>query len=801
MRNLFWFFCLIPLSTQPLFSQQFLVDSLQKIIPETTDPARKSDLFLGLMRALRFTHSGNAGAQEVEEALKWANVAKDEEAIAQALLMKSSIVGSGNIEDGHRLILQALDRARRAGGKSTEAMAAYFEAEYYIYHRNNYKKGLELLQAALKKTDEHVADKHIGNIYKVMGRAYMTLGDEEQAIAHFEKALLYFDRVKTHPFVDPRLGRPSAMDADGGAMNKIQVLVYLGHLYQAGGQSARAVHLLQAALNSARQVQAGDLEAWALEELAHVHSARGELVEAIAHYQSAIRIFQAKNSKTELILPLQQIAYLYYQTRDWAVAEAYFKKSLENCLASSDSISMIRNFIGLGQVSLQQNREDEAQAHYQRALGITLALNDSTRLPMVLSGLANVKEAKQEYAQAQVYLFQALALSRKFNDHVYAIQHLLGIAGNFRLMGKPDSAIHYATQAMDLSEKFGSLTERRVIEMELSRAEEQKGDYAAALTHYKKFFQLHDSIFTVDASLKLKEEQVRQNVEDYQQQKEQAEREARLLSSRNRLYVALAAALLAILLVGGYLFLKLRQAQQKLSAQNRQLQHINQTKDKFFGIIAHDIRSPMVALDSVAEQMEYYLDTQRQDKLELLVKRVDKTVKQLGALLDNLLSWAMLQQGVVPYHPKPIRLAEVADSILEMFAANARAKDIALQSRIPPDLIVHADASALHTILRNLVSNAIKFTPPQGSVSLEARAEDEQALVLVRDTGTGISAEKLEGLFSLDRQSQPGTAGEKGTGLGLLLVKEFVEMNRGALQVSSQPDRGAQFMFTLPQAN
>lgn len=800
MRKLSWFFCLVFLPAKSLFSQQFLVDSLEKMIPQTADPVQKADLLMGLSRALTFTHSGNAGAQQAEEALKWAKIARDEEAIAQALLIKSNSLVATDIEKRRQLVLQALEIARRAGAKSTEAMATYFNAEHYIYHRHDYKQGLQILQGALKKADERVADKHIGNIYKVMGIAYMTQGDSKQAIAQFEKALIYFDRVKSHPFIDPRLGRPSAMDADGGAMNKIQTLLYVAHLYQAGGQSQRAMRLFKNALHSARQMQARDLEAWALEELANVYSVQGEIVQAIAFYQSAIRIYQIRDAKTNLTLPLQQIAYLYYQTKDWDVAETYFKKSLENCLATGDSIPLVRIFSALGQVSLKQNRAGQAQDYYDRALEITLALNDSTGLPMVFSGLSEVREAEGDYVQAQSYLFQALALSQKFNDNRYSLQHLLGIAGNYRLMGKPDSAIHYANAARNLSQTYGSLTNRRVIELELSMAEEQKGDHAAALAHYKTFFQLHDSIFTADASLKLKEEQVRQNVEDYQRQKEQAEREAQLLSSRNRLFIALAAALLGILLVGGYLFLKLRQAQKKLTAQNRQLQQLNQTKDKFFGIIAHDIRSPMAALDSVAEQMEYYIETQSQDKLDLLVKRVDKTVKHLGGLLDNLLSWAMLQQGVIPYHPKPIRLGEVANHILEVFSANAHAKEIGLESLIPPDLEVYADPSALHAILRNLVSNAIKFTPARGTVSLNAEVEAENVFIIVNDTGTGISAEKLERLFSLNRQSQQGTAGEKGAGLGLLLVKEFVEMNRGRLQVNSQPDRGSQFIFTLPKA-
>ncbi|MBK8880048.1 MAG: tetratricopeptide repeat protein [Haliscomenobacter sp.] len=800
MSKSFWIASLLSLLSVAGFGQPYLVDSLRSILPKTKDPIQRVDVLLGLTRALTFASGAASGKASAEEALKLAKSINDQEGIAQALIMKANTVGPTQIEESHTYILQALQIARRIGAKSTEAFAIYHEAEHYIYYKNDFKTGLQLLEEALKKTEHGVADKHIGNIHKVMGRAYLTAGNSEKARRHFQKALTHFDRVKSHPFTDPRLGRPSYMDADGGALNKIQVLIYQSREFLDQGQASRAMGDLRNALSLSKEMGSLDNQAWAREELGLVYVAQGKLDRAIEQYKEAIQIYEAMGSSTYLAGAVQYIGDLYFQFKDYDVAETYYKRAFRLNKATFDSLQMIRSYSSLGRVALQRNQPDRALDYFEKALQINQALKDSSQLANIYGSMAFVWRAKQNSSKALAYNFLSLALSKRFNDQPGAVNHLLDISNNYRMLGKPDSAIYYGLQASELAQTYGFLGQQKNIQLALSYAEEEAGNYAQALAYHKTYLQLHDSIYSANASLKLKEEQVRQNVADYQREKEQAQREAVLLHTQNRLYLALAAALLAILLVGGYLFFQLRQAQRQLQSKNLQLQQLNLTKDRFFGIIAHDIRSPIVALDSVAEQIEYYLETQRPEKLDLLAKRVDKTVKQLSALLDNLLSWALLQQGVVPYHPKSIPIASVAESAIEMFSANAHAKEIRLETYFPGDLAVFADESALHAILRNLLSNAIKFTPHGGTVSLSAEQTEDKIYIKINDTGTGISAEKLEKLFSLEKTSEQGTAGERGTGLGLVLVKEFVEMNRGHLHVNSQLHQGSQFIVSLPKA-
>jgi signal transduction histidine kinase len=482
---------------------------------------------------------------------------------------------------------------------------------------------------------------------------------------------------------------------------------------------------------------------------------------------------------------------------DYPVAKEYFKRALSITQNTSDTIGMQETYQRLGQVENFLNNLDQALQYYEAAALLNAKLKDSSTLSKILSGKGNVLQKQHKYPLALANFRQALQMDRHFNQEPLIITDLIVISRLFLQLNQLDSAGYYAELARNLALK-SSLEHQKLIEELQAQISEQKGDFAQALSHYKRFFALHDKIYSVNAQEKLKQEQVRQNIEDYQKEKEQAERETALLNVQNRLYLLLSLAFMAIILIGGYLLMRLRSAQKLLKAQNLQLQELNRTKDKFFGIIAHDIRSPMVALEGVGEQMAHYLKKQNIEKLERLSERVDKTARQLSSLLDNLLNWALLQQGIIPYRPQALNIHQISTEVLAMFEASAQAKNIQLENHITADIIVQADVNTLQTILRNLLSNAIKFTPLGGKVSLSAEEKEGKAFLHIQDTGTGIAAEKLEKLFSIDKSSEKGTAGEKGTGLGLMLVQELVELNKGQVKVRSKLDEGSSFTVSLP---
>lgn len=798
MKNLRLFFFLFFLYCHAVYGQQFLIDSLQKILPTTVDPVQKIDILLGLTRANIFVNGQAEASVYVKQAMQLAKNQNYKAGIAMAMLFMEQVEVLGVRTTTIDYPGEALKIARSISSKSVEAFAAYHVAEQYIYERNDYKTGLKILHTALKKTDNSVPDKHIGNIHKVMAAAYSRMGESTKAIDHFQKALYYFNRLKTHPFIDPALGRPSYMDADGGELNKSQVMIYLSREFYKKGDHQEALRLLKEALSLSKKYNLGGNEAWALEEMAANDIAMGTFDRAIENYKRAIGIYEKNKSLYYLAPALQELGSLFYRMKDWAAADIYFKKALKIYVSLPDTLGMTSVYSRMGQVAIAQDQPKKAVMLYVQAALLNAKIKDSITLSTVYAGMAMAWKALKNFPQGLHYYQKALELNKHFNNQGLALGNLIGISTIYLEQAQLDSAQYYAGIALIHSKKYGSLEQQRSIQFLLSQISERQGDHQMALQHYKNYQLLSDSIYTTEAQAKLKQEQVRQNVADYQKEKEQAKREAALLNTRNQLYLALVLAFLSIILLGGFLFLQLRKAQHQLKTQNLELQQLNATKDKFFGIIAHDIRSPIVALEGVGEQMTYYLAKQQPDKLARLATRVEKTAQQLGTLLDNLLNWALLQQGVIPYHPKSINVNQAIVELMEIFQANAQAKNIQLESNIPEDLIAYADENTFQAILRNLLSNAIKFTPSGGKVAVTTELKENKVFININDTGTGISVEKMAKLFAIDKSSEKGTAGEKGTGLGLLLVKELVELNKGNVLVESKINLGSRFTVSLP---
>lgn len=242
---------------------------------------------------------------------------------------------------------------------------------------------------------------------------------------------------------------------------------------------------------------------------------------------------------------------------------------------------------------------------------------------------------------------------------------------------------------------------------------------------------------------------------------------------------------------------ELRRAKEALETANAQLQELNASKDTFFSIIAHDLKNPLnsfLAFAEILEQLQEYSPRERQE----MIKQFRASADHLFALLDNLLTWARSQQGRLPYTPQVLHLNALTALVLELVRPYANRKQIQLISTIPEGLCVTADLDMLETIARNLLTNAIKFTPNGGCVTVSAEQKEDAVEIAVSDTGVGIPAEKVAELFQLGAKTkQIGTNGEKGTGLGLILCKEFVERHGGTIRCESLVEQGSVFRLTL----
>ncbi|HEX6893236.1 MAG TPA: GAF domain-containing sensor histidine kinase, partial [Chryseolinea sp.] len=217
--------------------------------------------------------------------------------------------------------------------------------------------------------------------------------------------------------------------------------------------------------------------------------------------------------------------------------------------------------------------------------------------------------------------------------------------------------------------------------------------------------------------------------------------------------------------------------EKKIKERTAELQHLNNTKDKFFSIISHDLRGPVTSFQSLTRLFSYYNQEGQSDKIENLCSLVDQSVDTLNHLLENLLDWSLSQTNGIQCSFEVIPLRDFIQTIVDIYKPNITGKEIQLAIDIDSNICIRGDRHTLATVFRNLISNAIKFTPRNGSIRILAATENEKVRIELRDSGVGIECSRLLNVFQMQGQrSTFGTEKEKGTGLGLVLVKEFTEL-------------------------
>ena len=240
-------------------------------------------------------------------------------------------------------------------------------------------------------------------------------------------------------------------------------------------------------------------------------------------------------------------------------------------------------------------------------------------------------------------------------------------------------------------------------------------------------------------------------------------------------------------------------AEAKIAQKNEQLQKALAERDKFFAIISHDLRSPLIGFLAFLKMLNEKFKKISLGEIQRLSREMQKSAENLYNLLENLLKWSLLQRGQSDYQPVVCKLADIAGQNIELMQNVAVHKNVSFKCDVPWNLNLLADQSMLETILRNLLSNAVKFSHPGGCVEVSASLKESMVLISVKDEGIGMDPELLSRLFKLDRiSSRRGTASEEGTGLGLLLCREFVLKHGGDIWVESTKGQGSTFYFTLP---
>ncbi|GAA0890694.1 hypothetical protein GCM10009122_03730 [Fulvivirga kasyanovii] len=550
-----------------------------------------------------------------------------------------------------------------------------------------------------------------------------------------------------------------------------QVFLYksklnIGHAYRKMGLLDKALDALLQSLQIAEKLMDKKREAVAFTAIGSVYRVENNYREALKYYNLGIKKFRETNDSIKLATGLLNTGELYRIDYKFDSALIYFQESLEIFKQKNYDIGIAYNLGNIGLIYAERGKNNLAEKNISEAVIVLEELGDTYAVSIYDTYMADIYKDKGDYQRALEYANRS---------------HKEAVKGGFKEQVRDAS--------LKLSELYSDLK-----------------DYEKAFNFQSQYIAYRDSINNEETIRKMADLRT-----EYEVSQKQAEVDLLNEQKRNQQIIGVGLTLVILLVAAlALMFYKnskqrqqtnqiLSEQKEEIEAQRDQLDELNQSKDKFFSIISHDLRGPVHAFKGMSRLIKMYIDQNCIDELAELNQHFDKSVDQLSTLLDDLLDWAVSQQGKVPYSPEEVSLHDLSEDVMGLFHNMAQAKKINLTTNIPQDIQLWVDSNSLRTILRNLVNNALKFTEEGGSVTLSAEKDGDMAALHVSDTGRGISQEQLQSLFKLGGHKRSwGTEGEKGLGLGLQLVYSFSEMNGGSITVESEEGEGTTFTIHMP---
>lgn len=536
--------------------------------------------------------------------------------------------------------------------------------------------------------------------------------------------------------------------------------------------------------------------------LAGAYQFKGDLEKSLNYYIESLKYAGTPQREAA---SYSNLANVYYTNMDYNKAFKNYLKALGIFEAINDSLRYGTTAISLGYNYFVVDRLDSAYYYTNSARNIYTTLNYKYRdyyWAYAEGNIALIKAKQGNIQEAENSLNQALEILIRYNDDYAICDYRFQLSKIYFERGELDTGLKNAIEAYKMAEKNRFKIFIKDGAEILSQFYAVLGNYENAYKYQSTFITYKDSLLNVDLVRKLadqqKEFEVGQKQADLDLVKAEQEVERVLLWSIGGF--ALILIVLAIIIFQYYR--SKSKVNRILEEQKLKLESLNDTKDKFFSIISHDLRGPISSFFGISRMIKFFVKSKETDQLLEVADDIDQSVQQLTNLLDNLLSWAVQQQGEFPNNPASIHLQDIANEIVSIFSNMSKAKNITLSANVERELFVYIDKQMLETVIRNLVNNALKFTPETGAVTILGHQEGEEAHIQIKDTGVGIAEEKLATLFNLQsKKSTYGTAGEKGLGLGLQLAYEFVATSNGRLEVESSAGNGTVFHLYLPIAN
>lgn len=712
-----------------------------------------------------------------------------------------------------------------------------------------YEKCLSVLNRGLNLSKKTNNKYETGEILNILGSLHFRFSQFDEAIRYYNQSLsireelgLTRSQILTHENIARVLSQKSQFDEALDHLNtalqlqsqitdplaEASTLTEMGNLNLQKGNIAEALRRYLMVLKLRQSFGQDEDVAKSLTNIGLAYRKLGMYKSSLKYMEQAHDIINAKELNTnDAAYILQNLGHIYQDVKQFNKAIGTYKEALALKEKGGDESGTSKILQNIAQVQLQMQHISKARSSLSQALKISNRLKDAREVADIYNEMGNVeRQANNPDMAIKYYKNAASQYQALLNPEGKAL--CLRKIGEIQIERKQFAdAEQNINQSIKTGYQAGNahlLSYGYLAKYNLLRA---KGNYKQALEHYIKHTSIRDSLENIkrnetnlEAQLDLELDQKKTEIKVMEAEVETLMQKAALDKAniakqktfRNFL---IAVALLLVTIAGAttFNFVQKRKYAKALEEKIDEINLINgkllqsekdlkqtvQTKDKLFSIIAHDLRSPFTALVGLSEVLSTKTKELSPEEVSEFSNHIHRAATGVLELTENLLSWSRSQTGRLVLTPNIHPLETMINSIVKVAKIPAKEKGVEIANMVTPKIQIYADYDTVSTAIRNLVSNAIKFTPTGGHVFISAKELIGSTEIKITDTGVGIESENLAKLFRVDGVITRGTNQESGTGLGLILCKEFIEKNNGTVAVDSAPGIGTTFTIVLPK--
>jgi len=591
-----------------------------------------------------------------------------------------------------------------------------------------------------------------------------------------------------------------------------------GRMFDRIANYNQAARLFQQALEIKRRIkdEAGIADAY--HNIGMVSDNIGKSPYALDNYFKSLSLDIKLNDNLKAASNYNNIGEVMKEMEIYPKAREYYKRAIKIWQDAKNIQGISTAYQNLGEVLMDEKKYDEAIVYFAKSMTLTKSQDDKDGLSSLYSDMGISYAGKKQYQASIKYLGQALKIATTYNLDFNKAYAYIDFAMVYNQQRDYPNAYKYAMLAKTLADKLGGLPNRTTAALQLSEALGGLKRFEEAYAAQKEYNILRDSLKSDESVQKLTsfnlessfQEKQRRLAEQHQRMDEQYQQKIQRQGLLSIIFFIIILGMVGILIV--YYRSKRKQqrinfiledknhqvVQQKADLNNQadKLNELNNLKDRLISVLAHDLRAPLSTLRGLFGLLED--DSITHEQFLSMIPQALKKLEYTSDFLDTLLFWINSQMENFNSSSKSFTIKEVATYEIHNYYEQALEKGITLIDNVPTTLAVSADPNSIRIVIRNLITNAIKFSRKDDTITVTANQENDHIILSIKDTGVGMSEKQLNKLFKSKVDSGTGTNNESGTGMGLLFCKDLIEKCNGQIWVKSEQGLGTEFFFTLP---